>query len=121
VHVSHVILRVADLDRAVEFYRDRVGLQVLGRSEAFAFLDAGTIRVALNQVPSHEADTSQTEVVLEVDDPAATFETLHARDVPFQVPLREVTRDGDRALHAAHFADLDGHLWSITGWIDAAE
>ena len=30
-------------------------------------------------------------------------------------------KKADRALHAAHFADPDGHLWSITGWVDVAD
>jgi catechol 2,3-dioxygenase-like lactoylglutathione lyase family enzyme len=118
MRVSHVILRVADLDRSVEFYRDRLGLKVLGRSEAFAFLDGAAIQVALNQGPGHQPDVSQTEIVLEVEHVAAEFQAMRDRGIPFQVQLREVMGAGDRSLYAAHFADPDGHLWSLTGWVD---
>jgi catechol 2,3-dioxygenase-like lactoylglutathione lyase family enzyme len=115
--VSHVILRVAALERSIEFYRDRVGFTVLGATDAFAFLDGGSIRIALNVRQGQPADNSLTEIVLEVDDIVAEHEAMKMRGVPFEVRPREVLRDGDRSLHAAHFADPDGHLWSITGWV----
>ena len=118
--VSHVILRVADLERSLEFYRDRAGFAVLGATDAFAFLDGGAIRIALNLRQDQPTDNSLTEIVLEVDDIAAEYEAMRDRGVPFEVRPREVMTDGDRALHAAHFADPDGHLWSITGWVESA-
>lgn len=39
--IGHVHLRVADLDRAIEFYRDRLGFDLLTRSGGAAFLSAG--------------------------------------------------------------------------------
>ena len=39
--VGHVHLKVADLDRALGFYRDVLGFEVTQRSEAAAFLSAG--------------------------------------------------------------------------------
>ncbi|MDJ0960079.1 MAG: VOC family protein [Acidimicrobiia bacterium] len=117
MHVSHVILRVADLERSIEFYRDRAGFSILGATESFAFLDGGSIRIALNVRPNQPVDNSLSEIVLEVDDIAAEYEAMRTRGVPFEVQPREVMTDGDRALHAAHFADPDGHLWSITGWV----
>ena len=118
MHVSHVILRVADLDRSLGFYRDLAGFSVLGATEAFAFLEGGSIRIALNVRPDQPIDESLTKIVIEVDDVHAAHERMSQRGVRFEVRPREVMRDGDRSLHAAHFADPDGHLWSITGWID---
>ena len=118
MEVSHVILRVADLDQSIAFYRDRVGLTLLGASPTFAFLDGGSIRIALNERVTQPSDTSESEIVLEVNDIVAAHTEMAGRGVLFQVDPREVMRDGERALHAAHFADPDGHLWSITGWVD---
>jgi catechol 2,3-dioxygenase-like lactoylglutathione lyase family enzyme len=68
MRVSHVILRVTDLERLVGFYRDAVGLDVVSMSEEFAFLDAGSIRLALNRAEDPRAAESLTDIVLEVDD-----------------------------------------------------
>lgn len=119
MRVSYVILRVADMDRSVAFYRDAVGLAVLHESPAFTFLDAGSIQLALNRpdggVPP---DESLTEIVLEADDIAATHQVMQERGVAFRIEPREVMRQGSRALHAADCRDPDGHVLSITGWVD---
>jgi catechol 2,3-dioxygenase-like lactoylglutathione lyase family enzyme len=119
--VSSVILRTSDLDRAVGFWSDTVGLALLGRFEAFAFLDAGSIQLALNQVDQEIDDHSMTEVVLEVDDVSAAYSEMAGRGVPFEVEPRAVTSDGSRNLLAAHFYDPDGHGASVTGWVPMAQ
>ena len=104
------------MDRAVAFYRDVVGLDLVTASAVFSFFDAGSIRIALNVGdPPHPSVT--TEIVLEVDDVLTSFSAMSARGVPFEIEPRMVTGDGARELHAAHFRDPDGHLWSVTGWI----
>ncbi|MEX1133638.1 MAG: VOC family protein [Acidimicrobiia bacterium] len=116
--VSTVILRTSDLDRAVGFWSDQVGLALLGRHEAFAFLDGGSVQVALNQVDREIEDLSMTEVVLEVEDVFASHREMSERGVPFEIEPREVNTDGVRTLLAAHFYDPDGHAGSITGWVE---
>ena len=120
MRVSYIILRVADMERSLGFYRDTVGFGVLAESGEFSFLDAGSIQLALN-VPAEPVDTdrSLTEIVLEVDDIHAAHAEMANRGVDFRVEPREVMRQDDRALHAADFRDPDGHVLSITGWIDA--
>jgi len=112
---SHVILRVTDMDRAVSFYRDIVGLVALTTSPIFSFFDLGSIRLALNVGDAPDPKTT-TEIVLEVDDILVSYREMSERGVAFLVEPRAVMADGTRELHAAHFRDPDGHLWSITGW-----
>ncbi|HET8538823.1 MAG TPA: VOC family protein [Anaeromyxobacter sp.] len=119
--LAHVILRVVDLERALAFWRDRIGLPVTGRGGAFAFLDAGGVAIALNAVASPAEPggglAALTEVVLEVPDVRAAHAELSARGVPFRTPPRPVTGDATRELWACDFRDPDGHLASITGWV----
>jgi catechol 2,3-dioxygenase-like lactoylglutathione lyase family enzyme len=116
VHVSHLILRVTDMERSTAFYRDAVGLSVLVASPQFSFFDAGSIRLALNVGEPPDPSTT-TEIVLEVDDIGRAYEEMAANGVLFEVAPRPVTSEEHRELHAAHFRDPDGHLWSLTGWI----
>ena len=115
-NLARVILRVADMDRAVRFWAGAVGLQVLFQSEAFTVLDAGACQVVLNQV-SEPPHPGATELVFEVEDVSAAYEELAGRGVPFEVDLRPVTSDGERDLLAAHFEGPDGNLASLTGWV----
>ncbi len=116
--VSHIILRVSDMDRSVEFYRDAVGLPAITTSPAFSFFEAGPIKIALNVGDPPPSDTT-TEIVLETGDILEAFDAMRSRGVPFEIAPRPVTADSTRELHAAHFRDPDGHLWSLTGWVEA--
>ena len=122
MRVSTIILRVSDMSRSLRFYRDAVGLLVLAEGAEFSFLDAGSVQVALNQRGGElPLDTSLIEIVLEVDDVTATHAAMTGRGVAFRITPREVMRSSGRALHAADFTDPDGHVLSITGWLDATE
>jgi len=116
--LSHVILRVSDMESAIAFWSDLVGLQLDWSGEEFAFLSLGDSRLVLNHPEHFETQTSDTEIVLEVDEVRAVFEEMQRKGVPFEVDLRPVTSDGVRTLLAAHFRDPDGHLASVTGWVD---
>lgn len=116
--VSQIILRVTDLKRSVEFWSHVVGLGVEMKAPPFAFLDGGAIGLTLNQVEELPADQSLTEIVFEFEDVSGEYFDMSARGVPFEVDLRPVTSDGNRDLLAAHFRDPDGHLASVTGWVD---
>jgi catechol 2,3-dioxygenase-like lactoylglutathione lyase family enzyme len=117
VHIDQIILRVRDLDEAVKFWTETVGLTLASRAGTFAFLNAGEIELTLNQMHKGSDDESLTEIVFEVDDIHAEHRALLERGVPFEVDLRPVTSDGERELLAAHFRDPDGHLASVVGWV----
>ncbi len=119
MNITRVILRVSDLDTSLAFWTEKVGLSVLFGYGSFVFLDGGGVQLALNQAQSEMgADSSLTELVFEVEDVRATHAEMAERGVPFEVQLRPVTEDGDRELLAAHFRDPDGHVASLTGWVD---
>ena len=120
MRVSTIILRVSDLEAAVAFWRDLVGLELQFSSGGFAFLGAGDVQLALNRPERHRPQKSQTEIVFEVDDISETFSQMRGRGVPFEVEPRAVTQSDGRVLMAAHFSDPDGHYASITGWIGQA-
>lgn len=118
MRIARIILRVADLDRAVGFWSRQVGLKLTMEGGAFAFLDGDGVQLALNEVDVQIEDPSMTEIVLEANDVVTAHAQLAARGVPFEVDLRPVTSEGPRDLMASHFRDPDGHFGSITGWVE---
>jgi catechol 2,3-dioxygenase-like lactoylglutathione lyase family enzyme len=119
VRISRLILRVADLQRAIDFWSSTVGFAVVQTFENFAFLDGGPIQLVLNEAEGVTSEESLTEIVIEFDDVRAAYDEMAGRGVPFEVDLRSVTGDETRQLLAAHFRDPDGHLASVTGWVAA--
>jgi catechol 2,3-dioxygenase-like lactoylglutathione lyase family enzyme len=108
-----VMLGVRDMERSLEFYRDRLALPVQFSSPEFAFLSAGGVRLVLRRAPNQPAvsEEGRTEIVFTVDDVDAAHRVLAGRGVVFRVEPRPVT--GDQC--AADFRDPDGHVLSIFG------
>ena len=119
--LSTVLLRVADLQRSLGFWRDKLGLKPLGAFESFAFLDAGGVRIGLNAVaPPKEPNgglAALTEIVLEYHDVRAAYADLSGKGIAFRTSPRAVTADATRELWACDCRDPDGHVVSITGWV----
>jgi catechol 2,3-dioxygenase len=109
--VGHVHLRVRDVDRAVDFYRAVLGLDVTERQGQFAFLTFGTRHhdVALQGVGEdadppgggvglyHTAFEVETESAL-----AAVYDRLVDRDVPVSPVDHCISK-------ALYFDDPDGN------------
>lgn len=121
LQTHHVGLTVSDLDRAIEFYRDVLGLPVVaefevsgeafatgvdidGASARFAHLDGGSLRIELVEyAPAAEgASTPQlnesgaTHVGLEVDDLDAFYNELPSTVDTLSPP--QTTETGTRIL-----------------------
>jgi catechol 2,3-dioxygenase-like lactoylglutathione lyase family enzyme len=121
MRLSNIIIRVADLGDSVSFWRDLVGLDLSWSGDEFAFFVIGDNQLTLNQPLMFEDQTSDTEIVFEVEDVHSVVSEMRERGVPFEVEPRAVTSDGERTLFAAHFRDPDGHVASVTGWVVGAE
>lgn len=111
--ISNVMLGVSNLPKSLEFYRDKLGLVVRFESPGFAFLDGGSVALALS-VPlfeSQESKVGAVELVFAVDNIQAAYETLKEAGVEFASEPRQVTPTD----WAANFTDPDGHHLSIFG------
>ena len=67
--IGQLAIPVADLDRAVTFYRDVLGLRLLFRAPpGLAFLDCGGVRLMLTESQSGEAPTPVGVIYYRVPD-----------------------------------------------------
>jgi predicted enzyme related to lactoylglutathione lyase len=110
VRLGYVNLFVRDLDRAVAFYRDRLGLPVteLAPEAGFAAFDAGTVRLAVAVVGDAQAELAgrHTGVGLVVDDLETAHARLAAEGVAFPMAPSRQPWGGFMAL----MADPDGNV-----------
>lgn len=109
VSVAYVNVYVHDLERAVEFYRSKLGLS-LERSDTghgYASFDAGPVRLGLAAVGPEQTDLvgRMTGVGLAVDDLEAAHARLASEGVAFPMPPSRQPWGGFMAL----VADPDGN------------
>ena len=111
-NLNTIVLLVQDMNRSVVFYRDVLGLAVLGAGGPWAFFDAGAVTLALQVHPEGTKPQGYAvELVLRVPDATQAHETLMERGVVFLNEIRQFTQTD----HGASFRDPDGHLFTIMG------
>jgi len=104
VIVDHIYYWTRDLDRALAFYTDVVGLPLVRRDgNEWAELDGGTVRIALHG--TDDDPPASGTVVLRVDDLDATRWTLEERGAVFDSYVGEV----EGFARFATFRDPDGN------------
>ena len=123
IKANRVIVRVTSLKASIGFYRDQIGLPLQSTFDEFAVFGGEGLTLMLQQVERTSSGPSTglsalTEVVLESADVMRTYQEMKARGVVFLREPFAATTDGSRVLYAANFKDPDGHILSVTGWID---
>jgi catechol 2,3-dioxygenase-like lactoylglutathione lyase family enzyme len=119
--IDAVVLFVADLDRAKEFYRDTLGMTMKHEDEVSAGFDfENTLLLLLtvagaqdllsrSAVAVQRPTGSSSQLVAFVEDVDAIYADLVARGVEFvRKPI-----DREWGLRTAHFKDPDGNIWEI--------
>lgn len=116
--MKYVMLMVSDLARSERFYKELLGLGVEGKVDGeFVFFNAGgDVQLVIRKVEG-PVNADRSEFSFEVPDIMKAYQELLAKGVGFTKAPRAVTGDANRELYATDFRDPDGHILSITGWV----
>lgn len=111
--IGQIAVPVTDLERAVEFYRDTLGMRFLFEAPpGLAFFDLSGVRLML-EGPAEEGAGKASVVYYRVEDIEASFDTLSGRGVRFEAEPHLVARLPDHELWMAFFRDPDGNLLAL--------
>ncbi len=115
-----VFVATAHLPRAVPFYRDVLGLKLLGQDDYAATFDIGNrTPLRLTDVPGHAA-SRHTVLGWHVADIRAAMAALRAKGVEFKIyegfgqDAEGVWSSPDGGAKIAWFADRDENVLSLT-------
>jgi methylmalonyl-CoA/ethylmalonyl-CoA epimerase len=124
-HLRQVSLHVADVDRAVEFYRDVLELPLIARFGPLAFFDLGGVRLLVSTPEGTAAGNSV--LYFAVDDVQATRSLLEARGVGFVDEPHQIFDDPSGIFGApghaewmTFFQDPDGNLLALSARVPSA-
>jgi catechol 2,3-dioxygenase-like lactoylglutathione lyase family enzyme len=108
--VAQIHISVRDIDRAVAFYRDVLGIPLLFQvtGQPMAFFASGDVRLYLG-VPEDPDFASRCTLYFRVDDIAAEHARLAGAGVRMLGEPHVVHRDGGTELWMSFLRDPDGH------------
>ena len=112
--IGQIAIPVTDIDRAVAFYRDVLGMKFLFQAPppGLGFFDCGGVRLMLD-LPAREQAGRGGVLYYKVDDLQATFDTLSARGVAVEAKPHLIARMPDHELWMAFFRDPDGNAFAL--------
>ena len=108
--LTHVIEFVADMDRAVKFYRDVIGLTLKFQSPGWSEFATGETTLALHPA-SDKNPAGKVEIGLTADDLHRFHSEMAAKGVRFSMPPKQ--QDFGGAL--AQFFDSEGAAVTVSG------
>src|SRR4030095_9506031 len=110
--IGQIALHAEDLNRAVAFYRDTLGMRLLFQAPpGLAFFDCGGIRLMLDAVKEKDTPERLSSLIYyKVADLNATYETLVSRGVNFNSKPHLIAKMPDHELWMAFFRDSEQNL-----------
>ncbi len=112
--IGQIAVPVRDLDRAVSFYRDVLGMTLLFQAPPqLAFFDCGGVRLMLD-VPEDAAFQGHSSVLYyKVPDMQQTHQELTGKGVVFLQDPHLIAKMPDHDLWMAFFQDPEGNLLGL--------
>jgi methylmalonyl-CoA/ethylmalonyl-CoA epimerase len=112
--IGQIFVNVHDLDRAIAFYRDLLGMKFLFQAPPnMAFFDCDGIRLMLGVADRLELDHPASIIYYKVDDIERVYEIFKARGVEFVVKPHLVAPMPTYDLWLADFRDSEGNLLAL--------
>jgi len=111
--IGQIAINVHDTSRALEFYRDTLGLKLLFTAGRLAFFDCGGVRLMLTPPERPEFDHAASILYFKVADIQSTHARLVQRNVKTEGEPHVVAKMPDHDLWLAEFRDSEGNIMAL--------
>ena len=112
--ITQIAINCHDVDRAVEFYRDKLGMKFLFSAPPnLAFFDCAGIRLMLSLPARPEFDHPSSIIYFNVDDLEMACATLRERGVQIEEGPNFVANMGSYDLWLASFRDSENNVLAL--------
>jgi predicted enzyme related to lactoylglutathione lyase len=111
--IHQISMRAHDIERAVRFYRDALGLPFLfAAPPRLAFFDCNGVRLMLS-TPEPGFDHPGSVLYFAVEDIQQMRDTLASRGVAFRTEPHKIATLADREVWLADFEDTEGNTLAL--------
>jgi methylmalonyl-CoA/ethylmalonyl-CoA epimerase len=112
--IGQIAVPVSDVERAIAFYRDILGMQFLFQAPpGLGFFNCGGVRLMLDAPAKAQAENYSSVIYYRVPDLQSAFETLSSRGVGFEASPHLIAKLPDHELWMAFLRDPDGNLLAL--------
>ena len=111
--IGQICVTAHDIERAVTFYRDQLGMNHLFTVPKMAFFDCGGVTLMLGIPEGPQFDHPSSVVYFDVDDLDGTYAILKDRGVRFEGQPHLIAPMGQYDLWMAFFRDSEDNLMAL--------
>ena len=108
--IGQIAINVQDLQRAVGFYRDKLGLKFLYEFPGLAFFDCGGVRLMMSRAEKPEFDHPASLIYYKVTEIQAASSALEAAGVTLEHQPTRIAEMPDHDLWMSFARDTEGNL-----------
>jgi len=117
--IGQIGTSVTDIDRAVAFYRDTLGMKLMFQVPQMAFFDCAGTRLMLS-ISERPSESYSSILYFNVPDIQQAHEILSGRGAAFEGPPHMIARMPGHDLWMAFFRDPDRNLLALMSQVPHA-
>jgi catechol 2,3-dioxygenase-like lactoylglutathione lyase family enzyme len=111
--IGQIGLPIKDLERAISFYKDLIGLQLLFNTDNMAFFECNGVRLLLSLPEKVEFAHSSSVIYFQVEDIKEKYEELKTKDVLFIDEPHIVAKMGQTETWMTFFKDSEENIHAL--------
>jgi methylmalonyl-CoA/ethylmalonyl-CoA epimerase len=115
--ISQIGIPVKNMERAIPFYRDVLGLHLLFSMDTMAFFECGGQRLLLSMPEKEEFAHPSSVLYFQVEDIRKSYRELAEKGAGFTGEPHMVARMGETETWMAFFQDTEGNTHALTSEI----
>jgi catechol 2,3-dioxygenase-like lactoylglutathione lyase family enzyme len=111
--VGQIAVPVKNLDQAVQFYKEKLGLPHLFSSNGLAFFDCNGLRLLLSVPEKEEFTQSSSIIYFQVENIHGAYEELLSKEVTFIDEPHLIAKMGQTETWMAFFKDSEDNTHAL--------
>jgi catechol 2,3-dioxygenase-like lactoylglutathione lyase family enzyme len=111
--LGQIAINAHDIERAIAFYRDKLGLRLLFTAGKLAFFDCGGVRLMLDVAEKPEFDHPSSILYFRVPDIEGAYRQMLDNAVHFEDKPHVIAKMPDHDLWMTFFRDSEGNLLAL--------
>ncbi|MGN8648152.1 VOC family protein [Gracilibacillus sp. HCP3S3_G5_1] len=120
-NVGQIGVPVKDLNRALDFYKEKLGLSLLFNTDSMAFFECDGLRLMLTLPEKDEFAQSSSVIYFQVDNIKNTYKRLVDKEVTFVDEPHVVAKMGQTETWMVFFKDTEGNIHALMSEVHVKE